>query len=91
MKAIADKNHKDKGAWNGYTMAELEYQRALTLAKMEIQKEHFNENVERIRMGNFNMTPANFTRALGVLNYMDYIIMALRTIRRISTLFKKKK
>lgn len=86
-----ESKHKAKGAWNGYTMAELEYKRALTLARMEIQKERLAEDYDRVRMGNFNLAPSTFTKAMGVMNYLDYAVLAIKTVRRISSIFRRKK
>lgn len=87
---MAQKKEK-KGEWNGYTLSQLEYKRALTLARIEMQKEQFATDYSRVRMGNFSMEPSGFTRALGVMNYLDYAIMAFKVIKKIVPLFRRNK
>lgn len=78
-----------KGEWKGYTLSQLEYRRALTLARIEMQKEQFSRDYSRVRMGNFSMEPSGFSRALGAMNYLDYAIMAFKVIKKIVPLFRR--
>lgn len=75
--------------WQGYTIDELRYQRALNSARLEIQKERLLNEVETMK-GTFGvMQPSGiFGKMLKSLNFIDYGIIAFQTVRRVSALFR---
>ncbi|MDE6177011.1 MAG: hypothetical protein K2F71_05650 [Paramuribaculum sp.] len=70
--------------WRGYTIDELRYQRALTSARLEIQKERLLNQVNTIR-GSFGMLEGRgiMGKMLRSLNYIDYAVLAFQAFRRL--------
>lgn len=83
-------HHHDN--WQGYTIDELRYQRALTSARLEIQKEKLSNQFQTIR-GTFGMVEGKgiMGKMLSSLNYVDYAVLAFQTVRRLSALFRHRK
>lgn len=77
--------------WKGYTMAELRYHRAMSLARIEMERERVVDAADRMRQGNFVLSSGLFSRLLGALNYTDYIVMVVRLWQNIAPLFRRKK
>lgn len=81
---------RDDIQWNGYDMEELRYQRAYTLAKLEIQKEKLTGGFRQIYdssagiMGNGIMK-----KMISGLSYFDYAILAFRLGKRVYKMFRK--
>ncbi len=76
--------------WGGYTLEQIAYERALTLARLEVEKDRLAQRSDRMRAGNFSMSPSIFSRLLSALNYVDYAVIATQLYRKLSPLFKKK-
>lgn len=85
----APHHHAD---WHGYTIDELRYQRALTSARMEIQKERLTNQFNTLK-GSFGMVEGKgiMGKMLHSLNYLDYALLAFHTVRRVSGMFRKRK
>lgn len=97
-------NSEEQMQFNGYTLDEIRHQRALLAVRKEFAKAKILEEVDKVkdrnpfsqdgslkaaqRLGNVPM------KIMRGLNYTDYIMMgisAFGTIRKILSLFKKKK
>lgn len=75
--------------WQGYTIDELRYQRALTSARLEIQRERLLNQVNAVR-GQFGTLEGRgiMGKMLRSLNYVDYAVIAFQTVGRIRSMFK---
>ncbi|MCM1110896.1 MAG: hypothetical protein NC336_06810 [Clostridium sp.] len=75
--------------WQGYTLDELRYQRALTAARLEIQKERLMNQTQTLR-GTFGaLQPKGVVgKMLRSLDVIDYGILAFRTVSRITSLLR---
>ncbi len=85
------KQTKASREWKGYTFEQLVYERAVALARIEVEKEVTAISYDRVKQGNFGMASGLFTRLMGALNYADYIVLLMQLYRHLSPLFKKKK
>ena len=86
------KEKKNKKAdWSGYTLGELAYRRAITLAKIEITKEHLTSDAERFKKGNFFLSGSTFRRIMQVIDYSDIFVIGLTLWKKLSPLFSRKK
>ncbi|MBD5300694.1 MAG: hypothetical protein K2M71_04595 [Duncaniella sp.] len=75
----------DKPEWKGYTLDELRYMRAYTMARLEINKEHLQHNVVSMK----DYSPVSKSGMLGkLLGTLSYIDIALLTYRIGSRAFK---
>lgn len=78
-------HHADN--WNGYSLDELRYQRAVTLAHLEIEKEKLALAAADAREGIpvvGGMRSGIMAKIAGSLSYVDYVVLAFRTFRTIS-------
>lgn len=76
--------HHD-GDWSGYTLDEMRYQRAVTLARLEVQKEKLKIGTAEMRNGAGQFGSTGIAgKIMGSLNYLDYIILAFKATRMIS-------
>lgn len=75
--------------WQGYTIDELRYQRALTAARLEIQKERLVNQIDTLK-GTFGiMKPKGiFGKMFKSLDVIDYGILAFRTVRRVTSMIR---
>lgn len=70
--------------WSGYTLDELRYRRAVTLARIEVQKEKLRLGAADMRAGSGPFSSAGIAgKIMGSLNYLDYIILAFKASRLI--------
>ena len=76
--------------WQGYSLNDLRYQRAVTLARLEIAKEKLVMQGEDIRSGAMSGTGVRglLGKVMSNLSYLDYILLAFRMGRTISRAFK---
>lgn len=81
---------KQNTGWGGYTMDRLIYERAVTLAHIELEKERLAIDSERVRRGNILLSRSTFSRVLGMLNYADYLVIAVKLWQKLSPVFHKK-
>lgn len=91
MTMVPAKQNKSPREWKGYTFEQLVYERAVALARIEVEKEITAINYDRVKQGNFGMASGLFSRVMGALNYADYFVIIMQLYRHISPLFKKKK
>lgn len=72
--------------WNGYTLDELRYQRALTSARLEIEKEKLMQGINSMRSGlpSFSSGNSILAKIAGSLNYIDYAVLAFRLFKTVS-------
>lgn len=82
MKKIPQKNHE----WEGYTMDRLVYERAVTLARIELEKERIVIEGNRVRQGNLFFNKSTFSRLMGMINYADFLVIGVKLWRRIAPL-----
>ena len=80
-----------RAGWSGYTMEEIAYQRAVTLARIEITKERMGMDVERIKKGNVFLSGSWFRRIMKVVDYTDVFVIGTSLWRKLSPIFSKKK
>lgn len=89
---MADKklmpHHSDN--WDGYTLDELRYQRALNMARLEIEKEKLNAGITEMRRGlpTINSGHGILSKIAGSLSYIDYAVLAFRIFRTVSKAFR---
>lgn len=98
---------EEKPKFNGYSLEELRYQRALVMLRREFAKQKMNNKIRSIRKTNAFTGTASGSKSSGLLragsiasklvsgmNYLDYAMIgfsAFGTIRKITSFFRKKK
>ena len=85
------KSSGDKNEWAGYTMEDIQYQRAITLARIAVAHERLNMDVEHIKKGNIFFSGSFFTRIMKVIDYSDFFVIGLSLWRKIRPLFSRRK
>lgn len=87
-----EKTKKQKTAeWPGYSMDDLAYHRAITLARIELTKERMAMDVDHIKKGNFFLSGSWFGRIMKMVNYTDVFVIGMSLWRKLSPLFSRKK
>lgn len=81
-------NHAREQAWSGYTLDRLNYEKVVTLAAIEIEKERVGRELSRLRQGNFKMARGIFSRLTGIFSYTDYIVLAVKLWKRLAPAFR---
>lgn len=79
--------------WRGYTLDELRFQRAVNLARLEIQKERLAAHIHGVQSSS-GLSGANgwLGRIFNSFSYFEYGILAFRLVKRaISTIRKIRK
>ncbi len=80
---------RDDENWKGYTLDDLRYERAVALARLEIQKEKLAMSASEMRSGVPGIAGGGILgKLMGSLNYLDYAILAFRTFRFVSKRFR---
>lgn len=77
--------------WAGYDFDQIIYERAVLLARIEVEKERLAFEGDRLRHGNVAMSRSFFTRLMGLVSYADFIVLGVKIWRIISPVFRKKK
>lgn len=77
--------------WPGYDFDRIVYERAVLLARMEVEKERLAFEGDRLRRGNVTMSRSFFTRMLGIVSYADFFVLGVKIWRTISPIFRRKK
>lgn len=82
-------NNATEPKWRGYSIDELRYRRAFTMARLEIARERLTATSRRI-YGGYGMpaTSGIIGKLFGSLNYVDYAVLAFRLGKRVYSLFK---
>ncbi len=75
--------------WRGYSIDELRYRRAFTMARLEIAKERLTTTSRRL-YGGYGMpaTSGIVGKLFGSLNYVDYAVLAFRLGKIVYSLFR---
>ena len=79
--------------WDGLTLDEIRYARALTRARIEISKEMISARTNALMSGRAAGTENKtmLGRMLGALNWLDYGLIAIRLGSKISGMFRRRK
>lgn len=77
--------------WAGYDLDRIMYERAVLLARIEVEKERLAFESERLRHGNVSMSRSFFSRVLGMVGYADFLVLGIKIWRTISPVFRRKK
>lgn len=85
------KNKNTKPEWPGYSMDDIAYHRALTLARIEITKERMGMDVDRIKKGNIFLSHSWFSRIMKMVDYTDVFVIGISLWRKIAPIFSRKK
>ena len=85
--------NKPEVEWDGLTLDEIRYARALTSARIDISREMLAARTNAIMAGRSQGTEGRtmLGRMLGALNWIDYGLIAIRLGSKISTLFGRKR
>lgn len=83
--------HTGKAEWTGYTFDQLIYERAVTLARSEMERQHLEVEMDRARQGNFLLSRSTFSKVLGLVSFTDFIVIGVKIWRALSPIFSKKK
>lgn len=78
--------------WRGYTLDQLQDERIVNDAKIEIQKSILENRFEYFKQ--LGGGKGAFKKVFSAMNYMDYIVLAFTIIKKLSPIFrffKKKK
>lgn len=78
----------EKPEWSGYTLEEMRYMRAYTLARLEISRDHLQSNFMAMKEHGPVSKSGVVGKLLGTLSYLDIALItyrvgskALRTLR----------
>lgn len=74
-------------SWRGYSLEELRYRRALNEVAIEIEKDKIMRQVSDTLPKN-ETGASMFSRAIGALTYMDYVIIAFKFVTRLNKLYR---
>lgn len=88
MKSIEQHNGK---AWSGLSLDQLAYERAVTLARVEIEKHRLSIEMERARQGNILFSRSTFSRLLSIVSFTDMVVVGVKLWRSLSPIFSRKK
>jgi hypothetical protein len=77
--------------WKGYTLDELAYMRAMTLARREIERHRLGMEFDRARQGNVMLSKGLFSKMVSLVSFTDMIVIGVKLWRSISPLFSRKK
>ncbi len=82
---------KPEAEWEGLTLDEIRYARALTRARIDISKEMLAARTNALMSGRAAGTDNKtiLGRMLGALNWVDYGLIAIRLGSKISGLFRR--
>ncbi|MDO4320871.1 MAG: hypothetical protein Q4C34_09895 [Bacteroidales bacterium] len=80
-----------KDAWTGYTFDRLAYERAVTLARLEIEKHRLATDIERTRQGNLLFSRSTFSRLISIVSFTDFIVIGVKLWRTLSPIFSRKR
>lgn len=83
----------DGPQWSGYTLDELRYHRALTLARIEIEKERITIGARQIYSSKMGQIPGMrgsgiISKLLSALTIADYAVIGIKVIRKLSAIYR---
>jgi len=90
MIPAAMKEPKDR-QWKGLAFDELAYERAVTLARAEIERHRLSIEMDRARQGNILLSRSTFSKVLGVVSFTDMIVLGMKLWRSLSPLFGRRR
>lgn len=90
LSAPKSATHKPSN-WGGYTFDELAVERAVTLARIELEKERVLIQSDRLRKGNFALSSGFFGRLMSMVNYADIFVIGVKLWRTISPIFRRRR
>lgn len=88
---IMAETNKEGRAWKGYTIDDIAYHRAVTLIRIDVEKDRISREYSRFSQGNILLSKSLFTRIVSVMSYADFLVLGVKLWRRAAPLFKKKK
>lgn len=74
-------------SWRGYSLDELRYRRVLNEVAIEIEKDRIKRQINGSLPKN-EAGSSMFSRAIGALTYMDYVIIAFKLMTRLNKLYR---
>ena len=79
--------------WKGLTLDEIRMRRALVQARMEIQKYKLSGQIDSMRERTplFGGSASLFSRLTGALSFAEYAFFAIRLVKLVSPIFRKKR
>jgi len=82
--------------WSGYTLDEIRYRRALTLTRIQIEKERINIGARQIYSTKMTNIPGIkgsgiVSKMMSALTMADYAVIGIRLMRKISSIYKSSK
>lgn len=83
----------DQAAWQGMTLEEMQMQRALVQARMEIQKYKLNNRLEGLKESTPLLSGGRNSllgRIAGAFTVVEYVTFAVKLIRMVAPVFRKK-
>lgn len=77
--------------WRGMTLEQIQMQRALVQARMEIQKFKIATHLEAARKSSFFGEGSLLSRFSGVFTFAEYGVMAFKLVKTIAPIFRRRK
>ena len=79
--------------WKGLTLREMQMRRTLVQAKMEIEKFKLSAGIDscKSRTPIFGGSSSLFSRITGAISVAEYAYLALRAVRMLAPLFRRRK
>ncbi len=77
--------------WEGYSLDRLAYERAVTMARIVIERRRVTEDFSRLREGNVMLSRRTFGRLLSLVSFTDMFVMGVKLIRTVYPLFRKRR
>lgn len=83
----------DEPEWGGYTLDELRYHRALTLARIEIEKERITMSARQMYSNQMGHMPGMrgsgvISKLLSALTIADYAVIGIKIMRKLSAIYR---
>ena len=82
--------------WGGYTLDEIRYRRALTMARIQIEKERIGMGARQIYAAKMNRMPGVkgsgiVSKMMSALTMADYAVIGIKLVRKLSSIYKSSK
>lgn len=82
----------DEPGWKGYTLDELRYQKAVAMIRLEMEKEKISAGFSQMKNGMPMMSTGGIAgKIMGSLNYLDYALIAYKSVTKITSMVRKMK
>lgn len=78
-------------SWNGYTLDEIIYRKAITMTRLEIQKESISQKIQSVipQEGTYNIGKTILNNFIGKLSTVEYIMIGFKIAMKVAKLWKK--